>query len=106
MGGAGQRICWVTPSSVPNAFQDMENARDSRRRAGRDSRNRETREFRCVFRHRLILVSDQIDLIVAGMTPKPEREGVIYFSQPVEFFGKGIIGKMLRRRITAARFNI
>lgn len=37
------------------------------------------------------VVSDQIDPIVVGMTPTPKREGVIYFSQPVAFFGKGII---------------
>ena len=37
------------------------------------------------------VVSDKIDLIVAGMTPTPKRQEVIDFSQPVAEFGKGII---------------
>ncbi|MFB9128621.1 ABC transporter substrate-binding protein, partial [Paraburkholderia dipogonis] len=37
------------------------------------------------------VVSDKIDLIVAGMTPTPKRAEVIDFSQPVAEFGKGII---------------
>jgi len=37
------------------------------------------------------VVSEKIDLIVAGMTPTPKRAEVIDFSQPVAEFGKGII---------------
>ncbi len=37
------------------------------------------------------VVSDKIDLIVAGMSPTPKRQEVIDFSQNVTEFGKGII---------------
>lgn len=37
------------------------------------------------------VVSDKIDLIVAGMTPTPKRQEVVDFSQPVAELGAGII---------------
>jgi polar amino acid transport system substrate-binding protein len=87
----------TTPSSVPNAFLDMKTheiqgvmpdvIRAIGKREGFDV------SFDVIPFSALIqsVVSDKIDLIVAGMTPTPKREEVIDFSQPVAFFGKGII---------------
>lgn len=87
----------TTPSSVPNAFLDLKTheiegvmpdvIREIGKREGFDV------SFDVIPFSALIqsVVSDKIDLIVAGMTPTPKREEVIDFSQPVAFFGKGII---------------
>lgn len=87
----------TTPSSVPNAFLDMKTheiqgvmpdvIRAIGKREGFDV------SFDVIPFSALIqsVVSDKIDLIVAGMTPTPKREEVIDFSQPVAFLGKGII---------------
>lgn len=87
----------TTPSSVPNAFLDLKTheirgvmpdvIREIGKREGFDV------SFDVIPFSALIqsVVSDKIDLIVAGMSPTPKREEVIDFSQPVAFFGKGII---------------
>ncbi|HDR9879681.1 TPA: ABC transporter substrate-binding protein [Burkholderia cenocepacia] len=87
----------TTPSSVPNAFLNIKTnqiegvmpdvIRAIGQREGFDV------SFNVIPFSALIqsVVSDKIDLIVAGMTPTPKREEVIAFSQPVAFFGKGII---------------
>ena len=87
----------TTPSSVPNAFLDLKTheiegvmpdvIREIGKREGFDV------SFDVIPFSALIqsVVSDKIDLIVAGMTPTPKRQEVIDFSQPVAFFGKGII---------------
>ncbi|MFB9123731.1 amino acid ABC transporter substrate-binding protein [Paraburkholderia dipogonis] len=87
----------TTPSSVPNAFLDMKTheiegvmpdvIRAIGKREGFDV------SFDVIPFSALIqsVVSDKIDLIVAGMTPTPKRAEVIDFSQPVAEFGKGII---------------
>jgi polar amino acid transport system substrate-binding protein len=87
----------TTPSSVPNAFLDLKTHEiegvmpDVIREIGK----REGFEvsFDVIPFSALIqsVVSDKIDLIVAGMTPTPKRAEVIDFSEPVAFFGKGII---------------
>jgi len=87
----------TTPSSVPNAFLDLKTHQiegvmpDVIREIGK----REGFEvsFDVIPFSALIqsVVSDKIDLIVAGMTPTPKRAQVIDFSQPVAEFGKGII---------------
>ncbi|MGN6234188.1 MAG: ABC transporter substrate-binding protein [Trinickia sp.] len=87
----------TTPSSVPNAFLDLKTheiagvmpdvIREIGKREGFDV------SFDVIPFSALIqsVVSDKIDLIVAGMSPTPKRAEVIDFSQPVAFFGKGII---------------
>ena len=87
----------TTPSSVPNAFMDLKTheiegvmpdvIREIGKREGFDV------SFDVIPFSALIqsVLSDKIDLIVAGMTPTPKREEVIDFSQPVAEFGKGII---------------
>jgi polar amino acid transport system substrate-binding protein len=87
----------TTPSSVPNAFLDIKTnqiegvmpdvIRAIGQREGFDV------SFNVIPFSALIqsVVSDKIDLIVAGMSPTPKREEVIDFSQPVAYFGKGII---------------
>ena len=87
----------TTPSSVPNAFLDLKTheiegvmpdvIREIGKREGFDV------SFDVIPFSALIqsVVSDKIDLIVAGMTPTPKRGEVIDFSQPVAYFGKGII---------------
>ena len=87
----------TTPSSVPNAFLDIKTnqiagvmpdvIREIGKREGFDV------SFDVIPFSALIqsVVSDKIDLIVAGMSPTPKRAEVIDFSQPVAFFGKGII---------------
>jgi polar amino acid transport system substrate-binding protein len=87
----------TTPSSVPNAFLDLKTheiegvmpdvIRAIGKREGFDV------SFDVIPFSALIqsVVSDKIDLIVAGMSPTPKRAEVIDFSQPVAFFGKGII---------------
>ena len=87
----------TTPSSVPNAFLDLKTheiegvmpdvIREIGKREGFDV------SFDVIPFSALIqsVVSDKIDLIVAGMTPTPKRQEVIDFSQPVAEFGKGII---------------
>ena len=89
----------TTPSSVPNAFLNIKTnqiegvmpdvIREIGKREGFDV------SFDVIPFPALIqsVVSDKIDLIVAGMSPTPKREEVIDFSQPVAFFGKGIIVK-------------
>ena len=87
----------TTPSSVPNAFLDIKTNQiagvmpDVIRAIG--EREGFDVSFDVIPFSALIqsVVSDKIDLIVAGMTPTPKREEVIDFSQPVAFFGKGII---------------
>jgi polar amino acid transport system substrate-binding protein len=87
----------TTPSSVPNAFLDLKTheiqgvmpdvIREIGKREGFDV------SFDVIPFSALIqsVVSDKIDLVVAGMTPTPKRAEVIDFSQPVAEFGKGII---------------
>ncbi|MGN6315528.1 ABC transporter substrate-binding protein [Trinickia sp.] len=87
----------TTPSSVPNAFLDLKTheiqgvmpdvIREIGKREGFDV------SFDVIPFSALIqsVVSDKIDLIVAGMSPTPKRAEVIDFSQPVAYFGKGII---------------
>ena len=87
----------TTPSSIPNAFLDIKTnhiegvmpdvIRAIGEREGFDV------SFDVIPFSALIqsVVSDKIDLIVAGMSPTPKRAEVIDFSQPVAFFGKGII---------------
>ncbi|SAL63504.1 extracellular solute-binding protein [Caballeronia arvi] len=87
----------TTPSSVPNAFLDLKTheiagvmpdaIREIGKREGFDV------SFDVIPFPALIqsVVSDKIDLIVAGMTPTPKRQEVVDFSQPVAEFGKGII---------------
>ena len=87
----------TTPSSVPNAFLDLKTheiqgvmpdvIREIGKREGFDV------SFDVIPFSALIqsVVSNKIDLVVAGMTPTPKRAEVIDFSQPVAFFGKGII---------------
>ena len=87
----------TTPSSIPNAFLDLKTheiqgvmpdvIREIGKREGFDV------SFNVIPFSALIqsVVSDKIDLIVAGMTPTPKRAEVIDFSQPVAQFGKGII---------------
>lgn len=87
----------TTPSSVPNAFLDLKTheiegvmpdvIREIGKREGFDV------SFDVIPFSALVqsVVSDKIDLIVAGMTPTPKRQEVIDFSEPVAFFGKGII---------------
>jgi polar amino acid transport system substrate-binding protein len=89
----------TTPSSVPNAFLDLKTheidgvmpdvIREIGKREGFDV------SFDVIPFSALVqsVVSDKIDLIVAGMSPTPKRAEVIDFSQPVAFFGKGIIVK-------------
>lgn len=87
----------TTPSSVPNAFLNLKTheiegvmpdvIREIGKREGFDV------SFDVIPFSALIqsVVSDKIDLIVAGMTPTPRRAEVVDFSQPVAEFGKGII---------------
>ncbi|MFB9123704.1 amino acid ABC transporter substrate-binding protein [Paraburkholderia dipogonis] len=87
----------TTPSSIPNAFLNIKTnqiegvmpdvIREIGKREGFDV------SFDVIPFPALIqsVVSDKIDLIVAGMSPTPKRQEVIDFSQPVAFFGKGII---------------
>ncbi|WP_027799310.1 ABC transporter substrate-binding protein [Paraburkholderia dilworthii] len=87
----------TTPSSVPNAFLDLKTHeieglmpdvfREIGKREGFDV------SFDVIPFPALIqsVLSDKIDVIVAGMTPTPKRAEVIDFSQPVTEFGKGII---------------
>jgi polar amino acid transport system substrate-binding protein len=87
----------TTPSSIPNAFLNIKTnqiegvmpdvIREIGKREGFDV------SFDVIPFPALIqsVVSDKINLIVAGMSPTPKREEVIDFSQPVAFFGKGII---------------
>ena len=89
----------TTPSSVPNAFLDLKTHEiegvmpDVIREIGK--REGFNVSFDVIPFSALIqsVVSDKIDLIVAGMSPTPKRAEVIDFSQPVAFFGKGIIVK-------------
>jgi polar amino acid transport system substrate-binding protein len=87
----------TTPSSVPNAFLDIKTnkiegvmpdvIREIGKREGFDV------SFDIIPFSALIqsVVSNKIDLIVAGMSPTPKRAEVVDFSEPVAFFGKGII---------------
>ncbi len=87
----------TTPSSIPNAFLDLKTheieglmpdvIREIGKREGFDV------SFDVIPFSALIqsVVSDKIDLIVAGMTPTPKRQVVIDFSKPVTEFGAGII---------------
>lgn len=87
----------TTPSSVPNAFLNIKTQQiegvmpDVIREIGK----REGFEisFDIVPFSALVqsVVSDKIDLIVAGMSPTPKRKEVVDFSEPVAEFGKGII---------------
>ncbi|ACR31351.1 ABC transporter substrate-binding protein [Burkholderia glumae] len=87
----------TTPSSIPNAFLNIKTNQiegvmpDVIRAIGQ--REGFGVSFNVIPYSALIqsVVSDKIDLIVAGMTPTSRREEVIDFSQPVAFFGKGII---------------
>jgi len=89
----------TTPSSVPNAFLDLKTHEiegvmpDVIREIGK--REGFNVSFDVIPFSALIqsVVSDKIDLVVAGMSPTPKRAEVIDFSQPVAFFGKGIIVK-------------
>ncbi len=94
----------TTPSSIPNAFLDLKTheiegvmpdvIREIGKREGFDV------SFDVIPFSALIqsVVSDKIDVIVAGMTPTPKRQEVIDFSQPVAEFGKGIIVKTSDKR--------
>ncbi|WP_232432422.1 ABC transporter substrate-binding protein [Burkholderia ubonensis] len=87
----------TTPSSIPNAFLDLKThqiegvmpdvIREIGKREGFDV------SFDVIPFSALIqsVVSDKIDLIVAGMTPTPKRQEVVDFSQPVAELGAGII---------------
>jgi polar amino acid transport system substrate-binding protein len=87
----------TTPSSVPNAFLDLKTheiegvmpdvIREIGKREGFDV------SFDVIPFSALIqsVVSDKVDLIVAGMTPTPKRQEVVDFSQPVAQLGAGII---------------
>lgn len=87
----------TTPSSVPNAFlniktQQIEGVmpdviREIGKREGFDI-SFDILPFSALIQS---VVSDKIDLIVAGMSPTPKRKEVIDFSEPVAEFGKGII---------------
>jgi len=87
----------TTPSSVPNAFLDLKTNQiegvmpDVIRAIGKLEGfdvSFDVIPFSALIQS---VVSDKVDLIVAGMTPTPKREEVIDFSQPVAEFGKGII---------------
>ncbi|CAJ0707952.1 ABC transporter substrate-binding protein [Ralstonia wenshanensis] len=87
----------TTPSSIPNAFLDLKTQqiegvmpdviREIGKREGFDV------SFDIIPFSALVqsVVSNKIDLIVAGMTPTPKRQEVVDFSEPVAEFGKGII---------------